>query len=109
MMKFHILTSLAALLMLCSCGGSEQKTIVPINGSDDEIAAIAQAAAQRIVDCDRTDTLAIQEAIMAARAERSAFAIAGKEDGARTYDKALEEALRKLDPQLCDTIFATPQ
>lgn len=106
-MKINILTYLAATMLLCSCGGSNDSsassTTTKVN--DNEIEVLAQNAAQVIASCDRTDTFAIQRAIIDARAQRSSLVINGNDEGAKVYDEALKAALHKLNPQLCDTIF----
>lgn len=90
----------------CSCSHDEQPQVP---SSEAEITALAEAAADNIANSDRTDTLAIQSAIMEARAQHSAFVLTGNNNDAETYDNALRERLMKLDAQLCDTIFATVQ
>lgn len=107
-MKLHLFYIMVALLALTSCGGSKQDNAA-VPSSDNEIEVLARNAARLIVDADRNDTLAVQTAIMEARAQRSAFAISGNEDGAQTYDEALKDELMRLDPRLCDTIFASQQ
>lgn len=104
-MKFLRGFIISALLFATSCGGGEQKVPAEV-ANNDEIIAMAQDAASRIVACDQGDTLAIQTAVMEARAQRSTFAITGREDAAATYDKALHDKLQELNPQLCDIIFA---
>lgn len=107
-MKFLKGFIISAILFATSCGGNEQK--VPADdASHDDIIAMAQVAANRIAACDQNDTLAMQTAVMDARAERSAFAIAGRKDATETYDKALHDKLQELNPQLCNTIFAKQQ
>lgn len=94
-----------AIVALASCGGGDGNGVVVVTG-DDEIGQIACEAAERIAGCDRKDTLAMQNAIMEARAERSTFAISGNDKAALTYDEALRKRLGELDKNLCDTIFA---
>lgn len=101
-------TYCAVAVMLASCNSGDGNGVVVVTG-DDEIGQIASEAAERIVGCDRNDTLAMQNAIMEARAERSTFAISGNEDAATTYDEALHKRLEELDKDLCDTIFANKQ
>lgn len=103
----HIIVFLA-ILTLASCGGSS-KTPTIVNASNDEVVMMAQNAATLIAQCDHNDTLAMQTAVVEARAQRSALAIAGKRDAAETYDKALHDKLMELDPQVCNLIFANHQ
>ncbi len=98
----------AAAAMLASCGSSDGASKVG-KASDDEIVAMANAAAERIANSDRNDTLAIQSAIMEARAERSTFAITGNNKAAEAYDEALHNKLTELDKALCDTLFPQKQ
>ena len=92
--------------MLCSCGSDKATGNKAVDMGGDEIVAMAQAAAKQIASCDITDTLAVQTAIMEARAQHSEFSIAGDDEAATAYDAALKDELKKLNAQLCDTIFA---
>lgn len=107
-MKQLLLPAVVAML-LASCGGNSGSVNSVVPATEDDIVTLAKNAAQIIANTDRTDTFAVQTAIMDARAQRSALAIAGDEDGARAYDEALQNELRRLDSSLCDTIFATHQ
>lgn len=91
----------------CSCSHNEEQ--LEVATGDAEITALAEEAAERIARSDHSDTLAMQEAIMYARAQRCTLVIAGDKDGAETFDNALRDRLKKLDTQLCDSIFGTQQ
>lgn len=91
----------------CSCSHNEEKQEAATG--DAEITAMAEEAAERIAHSDHSDTLAMQEAIMDARAKRSTLIIEGNKEGAEIFDNALHDRLKKLDTQLCDSIFGTQQ
>ena len=96
------------LITMCACSGSNHEQAHMVS-NEAEITALAEGAAERIAYSDHSDTLAMQEAIMDARAQHSALVIAGNKDGAKTYDEALRNRLMKLDAQLCDSIFEIQQ
>ncbi|MCQ2289170.1 MAG: hypothetical protein MJZ74_08740 [Muribaculaceae bacterium] len=102
---FYIVTTAVLTLATTSCSGNKIVTGGVTGG--DQVEALAKQAAEQIARCDRSDTLAIQAAIMEARAQRSALALAGHEDDAEDFDEALHDRLMELDAQLCNTIFAT--
>ena len=106
--RILIYVAVAVAMGLAACSGGEEKSVAE-TANTQEIVAMAQQAAQGIADSDRNDTLAIQNAIMEARAQRSALAIAGRKEAALAYDEALQARLHELDPQLCDLIFGTQE
>ncbi len=98
--------AMAAGMAGCSDGEKSGESKAAVNAGNGDVTALAKQAAEQIVNAPRGDTLAVQEAIMEARAQRSKLAIAGHTEAAEAYDKALHDHLMKLDAQLCNTIFA---
>ncbi len=109
-MKKIALLCLAAIA-LASCGNSEEQksSKEPVKPDIKEIDSLASSAAKRIASIEITDTFALQGAIMEARAERSAYAIKGDRESALAYDSILHVELSKLNKELCNTIFVTPE
>lgn len=105
-----LLLILACVLTSCSCGRSEQDA----NQITDSAAMVtleqarqqAIAAAGAIAVSDTTDTLAMQRAIIDAFATRSQMKLNGDEKAAAEFDKALEEELQRLAPDLTAQVFA---
>ena len=104
-----LLLIIACVITGCSCGRSEQKA----NQITDSAAMItieqarqqAIAAAGAIAVSDTTDTLAMQRAIIDAFATRSQMKLNGDEKAAAEFDKALEEKLKRLAPDLAAEVF----
>lgn len=69
------------------------------------VEALARAAADSLSRCDRGDTLAMQGCLVDAHARKSRFVMAGNSKAAETFDRAFEQRLREVDPQLHDVIF----
>ncbi|WP_407404694.1 hypothetical protein [Sodaliphilus sp.] len=108
MKHLRFILILGVLVALAACGGDKNVQSI-VSASNDEVVVMAQNAATVIAQCDHNDTLAIQTAVVDARAQRSALAIAGKREAAEAYDKALHDKLMELDPQVCNLIFANHQ
>lgn len=111
----NILLSLLIAFTLASCSSSGE-------GNDSAAAADsaevfdpvqvtneARTAARRLADVPATDTMAMQDALLRARAEQSRYVSAGDKAMAEVYDTAFIHTLRAVRPDIAATIEALPE
>ena len=97
------LLPLALLAALTACSGEKAQEALPTG--HDEVAAMAGRAARQVMAADHTDTLALQQAIVAARAECDAYRLTGEPDCADVYQQAFIDSLRQCDPAVAREVF----
>ena len=81
------LTYLLLLLSAMACGGNSQPD------------------AQQGMSPDHADTIALQRAILDARAQHDQFVLMGQDDAASDFEQAFIDSLRRVDPGLAREIF----
>ena len=91
---------LAVALTAC---GTNDTTYQP---NDDAVAMGGEAA--RVVSLsDHADTMALQRAIIDARAQHDEYVLTGQEGKARDFAKAFTDSLRRCDPEVANELFGT--
>ena len=98
-MKKLLLIPIIALAM-AACGSGEGQS-----PRSDEARKEGEAAALRLVNTNHSDTLAMQEAILDARATASKYMILDDTVALKVFDEAFHECLKEKDPQLDSEIF----
>ena len=98
-MKKLLLIPIVALAM-AACGAGEGQS-----PRGDEAREEGVAAATRLVNTDHSDTLAMQEAILDARATASKYMILDDTVALKVFDEAFHECLKEKDPKLANEIF----
>lgn len=71
----------------------------------DDAVARGHEAAWVLTHTDRSDTIALQRAILDARATHDAYVLTGEDDAAQDFEQAFIDSLRRADPQLAQEIF----
>lgn len=86
-----------------ACGGA--KTDAQQNADPTHAVARGHEAAWMVAHVDVGDTIALQRAILDARAIHDLFILSGEEDAAQEFERAFADSLRRLSPQLANEIF----
>ncbi len=68
-------------------------------------AEVATAMAKKVVESDHADTLAMQNAILEAKAEQAQFQVADDTAAINNYNRAFKKYLQQHDPDLAKEIF----
>lgn len=92
---------LALAGVACSGGNSDDCQIA----DPDDTVARGHEAAWMVAHADHSDTIALQRAILDARATHDEYVLTGQEDAAHDYEKAFIDSLRRADEQLAAEIF----
>ena len=92
-----------ALLLLAACGGNQQEN-APANASETP-AQQGYDAAWTVAHTDHTDTIALQRAIIDARARHDRFVLMGDDEEAQAFEQAFADSLRHIDPEIATIIF----
>lgn len=95
----YLLLAMAALA--CSGGSSEEQKVA----DPDDAVARGHDAAWMVTHADRNDTIALQRAILDARATHDEYVLTGEEDAAKDFEQAFIDSLRRADKQLAQEIF----
>ena len=101
---FNIIIALLVALALTTACASK-------NGSEDTKAltqkaiATATKAAKAVVETDHSDTLAMQNAILEAKAMQAEFQVTGDTAVINSYNRAFKKYLQENDPGFAKEIF----
>ncbi len=95
-----IFLTLSLILALAACGSGEGQSPRSEQAREEGV-----AAATRLVATDHGDTLAMQEAILGARATASKYMILDDTVALREFDEAFHNYLKEKDHQLAKEIF----
>ena len=95
---FYIMA--AVVLLLVACG--EQKSPLDAEARDS-----GMRAAAALVAVDHTDTMAMERAVMDAKAKQSAYALQRDSAAVRAFDEAFRAYLKEKDKLLYQSIFPT--
>ena len=96
-MKYMLQLLLASLLLV---GCSEKKSLLDAEARD---SGMRSAAA--LVAVDHTDTMAMERAVMDAKAKQSAYALKRDSAAVRAFDEAFRSYLKEKDKVLYQSIF----
>lgn len=107
-----ILASLlaAGAVMLASCGSSDSATDSMIVTGEAEQADVEAAiiegrtAARALINVPATDTLALQNKLLEARASQSKYVTAGNTRHAEAFDTAFIQTLRAVRPDVARAV-----
>ena len=93
---FHILVA----LMVLTTGCAEKKSPLDADARDN-----GMRAAAALVAVDHTDTMAMERAVMDAKARQSVYALKRDSAAVRAFDEAFRSYLKVKDNQLYQSIF----
>ena len=100
------ITLISAALMMGGCKSEKQPAPKPkaskLKGKAIEVAT---EAAKRLVETDHTDTLAMQNCILEAKALQTEFQLADDSIAVASFNKAYKQYLVENDPELAKEIF----
>ena len=71
----------------------------------DKAVAVATEAAKKLVATDHSDTLAMQNSILEAKAQQAEFQVTGDTAIINAYNRAFKKYLLDSDPELAKEIF----
>ena len=95
----HLLTVIAVtLLVLVGC--AEKKSPMDAEARDS-----GMRAAAALVAVDHTDTMAMERAVMDAKAKQSVYAMQRDSAAVRAFDEAFRSYLKEKDKPLYNSIF----
>ncbi len=100
---YRTLTALALLTAIVSCKGN---STTDVTTPSSEVSEAAIAAAGHLVATDHSDTLALQRAILDAKAISGKWLMKGDTASVNTFDKAFADYLKQQDTELYNAIFA---
>ena len=92
---------LAMAVAACSGGQDNEQQVA----DPDDAVVRGHEAAWTVAHTDRTDTIALQRAILDARATHDEYVLVGEEDAAHDFEQAFIDSLRRVDAQLAQEIF----
>lgn len=92
---------LAAAALMSGCGGGSSATST--RAAEARTRAIEAAA--RLIATSQTDTMAMQHAILDAKAMQSEYILAGDTAAVRAFDEAFREKIGNEDPDLASAVF----
>lgn len=92
------------LLAVVACGGNSQPDAQQ-GMSPDSAVVRGHEAAWIVAHTDHADTIALQRAILDARALHDQFVLMGQDDAASDFEQAFIDSLRRVDPSLAREIF----
>lgn len=103
----NILTSLIILLVaiMATTGCAKKKVDVKQSPMVEKAIATATDAAKVVVETNHSDTLAMQNAILEAKALQAEFQVAGDTAAINSYNRAFKQYLQENDPALAKEMF----
>ena len=108
-MKVKILITISLLLAALMVGGCKQENKPAqkpkVSKLKDKAQEVATDAAKRLVETDHTDTLAMQNCILEAKALQAEFQLADDSIAIAAFNKAYKQYLEENDPNLAKEIF----
>ncbi len=96
---------LAFLLIVAVAAGCNSKKAEKPSRLVSKAAAVATDAAKKLTETDHTDTLAMQNCILEAKAAQTEFQVAGDTAAINSFNRAYKQYLVKNDPDLAKEIF----
>ena len=100
------ITLISAALMMGGCKSEKQPAAKPkVSKLKGKAIEVAPEAAKRLVETDHTDTLAMQNCILEAKAMQTEFQLADDSIAVASFNKAYKQYLVENDPELAKEIF----
>lgn len=100
------ITLISAALMMGGCKCEKQPAPKPkVSKLKGKAIEVATEAAKRLVETDHTDTLAMQNCILEAKAMQTEFQLADDSIAVASFNKAYKQYLVENDPELAKEIF----
>jgi len=100
------ITLISAALMMGGCRSEKQPAPKPkVSKLKGKAIEVATEAAKRLVETDHTDTLAMQNCILEAKAMQTEFQLADDSIAVASFNKAYKQYLVENDPELAKEIF----
>jgi PBP1b-binding outer membrane lipoprotein LpoB len=101
-----IISLILASLMLGSCKDERKPAPKPkVSRLKGKAIKVATEAAKQLVETDHTDTLAMQNCILEAKAMQAEFQLADDSIAVASFNKAYKQYLEENDPNLAKEIF----
>lgn len=97
-----VIIMLIAIVTMGTCGHKKTQETSEL---DLKAAEVATAMAKKVVESDHADTLAMQNAILEAKAEQAQFQVADDTAAINNYNRAFKKYLQQHDPDLAKEIF----
>ncbi len=94
------LVHIVAVLVLLMAGCSEKKSPFDAEARDS-----GMRAAAALIAVDHTDTIAMERAVMDAKAKQSVYALKRDSAAVRAFDEAFRSYLKEKDRPLYNSIF----
>jgi PBP1b-binding outer membrane lipoprotein LpoB len=99
----HFIFFIVAIAMiLMGCSSKKEEKPSPLV---DKAIEVATQAAKTLVGTDHGDTLAMQSAILEAKALQAEFQVAEDTAAINTYNRTFKKYLQQYDPELAKEIF----
>ena len=89
-------------IVAVACGGHAGDGQAP---PADEAVARGHEAAWTVAHADHTDTIALQRAILNARATHDEYVLTEQDEAAADFEQAFADSLRRADPGLAGQLF----
>lgn len=103
---FIIISLILAALVISGCKDEKKTAPKPkVSKLKGKAIAVATQAAKQLVETDHTDTLAMQNCILEAKALQAEFQLADDSIAIVSFNKAYKQYLEKNDPELAKEIF----
>ncbi len=103
-MKLTHILFIAITISLMSLGCSSKNNEKP-SPLLDKAMAVATEAAKKLVATDHSDTLAMQNSILEAKAQQAEFQVTGDTAIINAYNRAFKKYLLDSDPELAKEMF----
>lgn len=101
-----IISLIIASLMIGGCNDERKSASKPkVSRLKGKAIKVATEAAKRLVETDHTDTLAMQNCILEAKAMQTEFQLADDSIAVASFNKAYKQYLEENDPELAKEIF----
>ena len=104
-MRIHKLVLALALAVIVTACGSKPKQEAP-SALVIKAQQVGKLAAQAVAETDHTDTLAMQNSILAAKAQQAEFQVARDTAAVNAFNRAFKQYLQENDAALADEMFA---
>lgn len=84
------------------CSSKKEEKLSPLH---EKAVAVATEAAKNLVATDHSDTLAMQNSILEAKALQAEFQVTGDTAIINAYNRAFKKYLQETDPELAKEMF----
>lgn len=95
----HLIPILAVALALCAGCGEKKSPL------DAQARADGERAAAALIATDRTDTMAMESAVLDTKSKQGVYAIKRDSAAVRAFDEAFKAYLKQKDKALYDNMF----